>query len=305
MIRMLIVALACHFGGTACIVVRHSAPPPEMLQDEGPDREVEERDVELDADARVELSIVTGHLRLKAWDKPHAHLKVTRKGKDWKDVEVKVEADRKRLELKAVYPENWGGFKGSKQAQVFVELSLPAKLKAAVLSCVTGDISFEGVTTEQTRATTVTGGISLGGGAGELTATTTTGGLRISGWTATKMRVTTTTGTIHAAAAAREIDVTAVTGNITFDLTPPKEGAWSVKASNVTGSIGLRLPANAGAQVSASTFNGKVTCGFELEGAAPQEGIVGRKLSGKFGDGRGTVALNTLNGKVTIDPARE
>lgn len=266
------------------------------------DSQEEERDVELDADACVSLSIVTGALKVKGWDKPHAHLKVARRGRDWKDVAVKIESDKKRLDLKAEHPHDW---KGGHQAHVVVELSLPAKLKAVVLSCVTGDISFEGVATGETRATTVTGGVVLGAGRGELTATTTTGDLRVSGWTAKRAQLVSTTGDIEASVEAAEIVVSTVTGRLRIDAAPPKAGAWSLKASNVTGSIDVRIPATAGARVRASTFNGRIACPLDLKDSSKEEGFTGHKLSGTLGDGRGTVDLNTLNGRIAIGAMKE
>jgi len=115
-----------------------------------------------------------------------------------------------------------------------------------------------------------------------------------------KVTITTTSGTVKAAAEVGTLELTAVSGGAELDLTP-KGGAWSVKASCVSGNLLLRFPEKAGAHFELKTLSGDLESEFELKDSLRNDRrSVDRFLRGTLGDGTGRVRASTISGDVKL-----
>jgi len=69
------------------------------------------------------------------------------------------------------------------------------------------------------------------------------------------------------------------------------------ECASVNGSVAVQLPANASAEVHASTVNGSIRTDFPL---TVQGKFVGRHIDGKIGSGGRELKLNTVNGSIQL-----
>lgn len=91
------------------------------------------------------------------------------------------------------------------------------------------------------------------------------------------------------------VQVRLTNGSIRSRATLPRDG--TIDQSTVNGSIELSIPASSNAELSASVTNGSISVsGLELQGQV----ATSDSLRGTLGDGRGTIALRTVNGNITI-----
>ena len=75
-------------------------------------------------------------------------------------------------------------------------------------------------------------------------------------------------------------------------------GVKSVSLQTVNGAVQLHLPANANAEVSASTVNGSIKADSPL--AAKKNWPVGSELRGQLGQGGAHIKLETVNGSIRV-----
>jgi DUF4097 and DUF4098 domain-containing protein YvlB len=110
-----------------------------------------------------------------------------------------------------------------------------------------------------------------------------------------QMEIETVNGSADLTGSKEAVQATTVNGNITIKwIDFPDQG--DVKAETVNGSLELELPADANADVSASSLNGRVRTDFPIT----VHGFVSRKLEGKIGTGGTRIDLTTVNGGIEI-----
>ncbi len=105
-------------------------------------------------------------------------------------------------------------------------------------------------------------------------------------------------GPVNASGMAGQVGLATVNGSVKATVAAVNKG---ISLKSVNGSVNLRLPANANADVSASTVNGSVSSDFQLQNT--KRGPVGRKLEGKLGEGGPAIKLSSVNGGLRIDRA--
>jgi phosphohistidine phosphatase SixA len=218
----------------------------------------------LAATGEIVVENVNGPIVIETWDKPEIHLvavKTARTEADLKALDVVVDSAEKRFAVKTVYLDKDGSWlkKFTNTGEVRYTLTVPH-------------------TATLRRIETVNGSISIANAHGRITAKT-------------------VNGRIEARGLSHEVELSTVNDGILaeFDAVSVKQ---DIVLDTVNGSLRLRLPANAGAEVSASTLNGSIENDFGL--AADSNKWVGRKLEGTIGDGAARIRLKAINGGIEI-----
>lgn len=118
------------------------------------------------------------------------------------------------------------------------------------------------------------------------------GDLRLQGTTGDVQAETHNGRILGAAAGAR---VTAIThnGGVELDL---RGGGREVGIETHNGQVVVTLDADHGARVEAATHNGRVRCDLPLQDAKRER----NRLSGRLGDGSGSLRISTHNGNVVL-----
>ena len=97
--------------------------------------------------------------------------------------------------------------------------------------------------------------------------------------------------------AAGDLKLSTVNGRIEAELTS-LGGSQSVSLNTVNGHIEATLPANADAEVTASTINGGLSS--EFPSLVVKKELVGRNLKGTLGNGGARVKASTVNGRINF-----
>lgn len=101
-------------------------------------------------------------------------------------------------------------------------------------------------------------------------------------------------GRVSAHNLAGNVKLETVNGEIVAEVSSVIAGQ-RLSFQTVNGAITVNLPADTGADTHASVVNGSIDCDFPL---TVQGRIVGKKLSGKIGDGRATLSAESVNGSI-------
>lgn len=99
--------------------------------------------------------------------------------------------------------------------------------------------------------------------------------------------------------AGRTISVESVNGDVNAKLTEPVSG--SVNVRTVNGDANLSIPYDSNCRVCLSTLRGDVSCGIVLTDEAKME----QRITGRLGDGVGTVDVSAVNGDVNLNKDSE
>lgn len=93
---------------------------------------------------------------------------------------------------------------------------------------------------------------------------------------------------------ARNLSVEVATGNVTVGYAEPVTG--SVNVRTVSGDAEVAVPDASDARVQLSTLRGDVSCEIELQDEAKEA----QRITGRLGDGQGSLDVSTVNGDVTL-----
>lgn len=184
--------------------------------------------------------------------------------------------------------------RGSRQRRAVVSLAVPARTRldvavvsaATVVSGIEGATAVRGVNGDTTlvrvsgpvQATTVSGSVDAQAVAGDLRVHTVTGELTVVEGTGGRVRAD------------------SVSGAMVLDLDPQSD--TDVKLNTVSGEVALRLAGSADAEVRADTASGTVASAFGELRLSSQWGA--RRLTGRLGEGRGTLKVTTVSGSVAL-----
>ncbi|MDQ2891233.1 MAG: DUF4097 domain-containing protein [Gemmatimonadota bacterium] len=258
----------------------------------------------------VELSLVSGSMKISSWDRNQVRVVATTTG----EPTLQFDASSSHLSLEQSGRHNSRNGVGN----ATYEVTVPTGSRAS-LSAVSGDIyasgirgpvdasvvsgrvdardmgsslSIEGVSGNMTvshvandvRISNVSGRVTLAGVGGTLDVETVSGGIAVSG------------------VAGDRVHVTTVSGNIDFTGNPARSGRYEFETHS--GQTDLHLPSNANAVISVETFSGSVT--NDHPGAVRRRNsdagddrtnydyVVGR------GEGAGRLHVDTFSGSVHI-----
>ncbi|MBX3119510.1 MAG: DUF4097 family beta strand repeat protein [Fimbriimonadaceae bacterium] len=194
-----------------------------------------------------------------------------------------------------------------------VDLELSIEGKCAVeIHTGSGDVRVEN-TGKGCRINTQSGDTFLKGLNGPVDVTCQSGDLRIDNSSTTMMTIESTSGDITLydvkgmvrarsasgdvalkECAGKSVSVESVSGNVSIDLVEPITGSLNVR--NVNGNASIAVPDGSDCRVSLSTLRGHVHSSIELEDEAKTE----THLTGKIGEGAGTLDVSAVNGDVSL-----
>ncbi|MEU9073129.1 DUF4097 domain-containing protein [Kitasatospora sp. NPDC004745] len=186
----------------------------------------------------------------------------------------------------------FSSFKRKRIAGVTLTVPAEAEVKVGTVSAgvtvsgITGHVSVQSASgdttlaglTGRTDANTVTGDVDAQSVAGQLKVNTVSG------------RLTVVAGT------AERVQANSVTGAVTLDLDVANPA--DVKVTTVSGPVAIRIPSLADAKVEAGSTSGDLSSTFDGLKVSSTWGA--KRLSGQLGDGRGSLAVTTVSGAVTV-----
>ncbi|HEY3780214.1 MAG TPA: DUF4097 family beta strand repeat-containing protein [Fimbriimonadaceae bacterium] len=164
------------------------------------------------------------------------------------------------------------------------------------------------------RVSNASGDITLRGLNGVIEVTTQNGDLNIEDCTSPSVTVENKTGDIHVERVTGNVSIRTASGNVKFgsssgksiaiesvngdvgvELVEPVSGNVSIRTVN--GDASLVVPFGSDCRVSLSTLRGNVTC----EAALLDEAQMEQRITGRLGDGTGSVDVSAVNGDVKFD----
>ena len=222
----------------------------------------------LAADGRFSIDNVTGRIEISGWDRNEVAVKGnihghTQEGVD--AVKTDVESDTNRVAIHTRQPSNltgfpfsWPFFKNIYDERVDYTVQVPRGARLAGITSVNGQITVDGVS-GNIESSTVNGKTQIKGAAGDLKLST-------------------------------------VNGQIDAELAALAQGQ-TVSLNGVNGQIEATLPADADAEVSASTVNGHISSEFPSL-VVKKESPASHKLKGTLGRGGAKVSVGTVNSSI-------
>jgi len=223
-------------------------------------------------DALIELTVISGTIRVTGWQKSEMELTGTI-GDDGEKLEITGGKDRLKIEVD--YEE--GEHHDSEGADLEMRVPRGARLKVETISApitvsemtawidlnsVSGKLEVQG-SPKEVKLNTVSGGIVVDDGAG-----------------------------------LENLDTNTVSGDIEAHLRFRSGGSFSF--NTVSGGIELRLPSNVSADFEASTFSGSIHSDF---GGKPEKGssiLPAQNLGFTLGSGGARVKINSFSGPIKI-----
>lgn len=265
--------------------------------------------VRLDRGGAVDLSLISGRIRVTGWDRP--------------DVKVSASIDRGTLRLDAnssrvslSVDQSDDDHRGRRHdiGDATYDVTVPRGSRL-ILEAVSGDINASG-SQGSIEASSVSGTVDVAAGVGDVSVESVSGSVHaaqvngnlraesVSG----DVRVESVTGNVEASTVSGNIrlvgvqskDVRAetVSGNIVYSGSIDPGGRYSFESHS--GTLRLNIPRGAGAQFSVETFSGDITTDFPV--TVPAGGSIRKEGRMEFttGDGRARITAQTFSGRIVI-----
>ncbi len=217
----------------------------------------------LKAGGRLSLENINGDVTIEGWQRDEVSVSAVKRGDgdELDQIKIVIQATADRVHIETEYRESKQGFLNFQNSSGSIDYAIKAP-SGAILE----DIEL------------VNGNLTITGIAGRVT-------LNI------------VNGVITATGLAGDAEIEAVNGEL--DVTFEKmSGAQSVDLGSVNGSILIRIPASANADVKAETINGDISTEF---GLSVEEGRwVGSSLEARIGSGGAQIELENVNGNIEI-----
>ncbi len=93
----------------------------------------------------------------------------------------------------------------------------------------------------------------------------------------------------------KSLAVDGVSGNVDVDLRSPITGAVTIRTVN--GNVLVGIPDGSDCRVGLKTLRGNVSCAIPLQDEARQDS----QVTGKLGNGKGTLDVSAVNGNITVE----
>lgn len=92
----------------------------------------------------------------------------------------------------------------------------------------------------------------------------------------------------------KSLAIDGVSGDIEVELDQPLDGAATIRTVN--GLISVEMPSNSNCRLQLSAVRGNVHCGLHLEEEARED----RRITGRLGDGTGSLDVSAVNGDIHV-----
>lgn len=263
--------------------------------------------VSLDAEGTVDLSLITGSIRVTGWDRPDARIFAVADG----DARLRFDAQSGRITLTIDSERERGRHSGS---EARYEVSVPRGTRL-ILEAVSGNITATGSDGE-IGASSVSGQVEVSGGkrkvsvesvSGWVRASQVNGDLRaesVSG----DVRADSITGSVEASSVSgavslvgiqsRDVRAETVSGNIRYAGTIDAGGKYDFESHS--GTLRLEIPRGSGAHVSVETFSGDINTDFTAVMQPGEKGKERDNFEFTIGDGRARISAQTFSGPILI-----
>ena len=260
-----------------------------------------------DADARIEVDIISGSIRVTGWDQNRVQVSGTI-GDDVEALEVSGSGGSVSIDLDV--PDSWG--RRRRDIDAVLEISVPAGARLTVetvsaeitvkkvsgtvdLGSVSGEIRLSG-SPSRAEVETVSGDIGVEGDQTAISAESVSGDIELTG----------VAQTVDAASVSGDIDVSAaeieratfesVSGDLEFS--GGLDGGARLRAECHSGNVTLLLPADTSATWEVETFSGNVTNEFGPGPKRTSEHGPGKWLKFTTGSGDARITVDSFSGNV-------
>jgi DUF4097 and DUF4098 domain-containing protein YvlB len=268
--------------------------------------------VKLDRGGAVDLSLVSGRIRVTGWDRSDVKISAT-----IESGRLEFEANSSRVMLSVDDNDNGGRrHNHNNVGEARYDVSVPRGARL-ILEAVSGDITASGSQGE-IEANSVSGDVEVSDGvrsvsaeavSGSVTVARVNGGLRtetVSG----DLRAQDVTGDVEASSVSgnihlvrigsKDVRTETVSGDIIYTGTIEPAGRYGFESHS--GNVRLNIPRGSGAQFSVETFSGDLSTDFPVtlpprSGRGRDEG----RVEFTIGDGRARVTAQTFSGRVIIN----
>jgi DUF4097 and DUF4098 domain-containing protein YvlB len=247
----------------------------------------ETRDV--DSDAAISISILSGHVTVTAWDKNQ--LKVTG-SLDSKAEGYEITGSKSDMHFKVKYPHRYKSDEGST-----LEFMVPAKCR----------LSVKGVSTEteikklegEIQVNSVSGDVDVDATSPRVEIGCVSGDVSVSG-VEDRLEISIVSGDAKVKAhKLSELKFNSVSGNFTLGADATKDADWSIRCHS--GDVELSLPASIDAAFDISTFSGDIHNAFGQAARRTSEHAPGKKLSFSNGNGDARIEISVFSGTVRLE----
>ncbi len=297
------------------VVVVTALPLAAKAQDEGVQirgRTQIDTTVRLDRGGAVDLSLISGKIRVTGWDRSDVKVSATIESGT-----LRFSANSSRVSL-SVDDSDEGGRRGHRHNNVGdarYDVSVPRGSRL-ILEAVSGDITSKGSQGE-IEATSVSGDVDVTDGVRTVSAEAVSGSVH-AGQVNGNLRTETVSGELRAENVSGDVEASSVSGDIrlvgiqsknvrtetvsgdiVYTGTIEPSGRYSFESHS--GTLKLNIPRGAGAQFSVETFSGDLQSDFPLTIGPP--GKLGRdgRIEFTIGDGRAKVTAQTFSGSIIIN----
>jgi hypothetical protein len=264
--------------------------------------------VGLDRGGAVDLSLISGKIRVTGWDRP--------------DVRISASIDRGLLRLDANSSRvslgvDQSGDRRSRHRDIGdarYEVSVPRGSRL-ILEAVSGDVFANGSQGE-IEATSVSGDVDIAGGVGEVSIESVSGSVhaaQVNG----NLRAECVSGDVRAESVSGNVQATSVSGNIRLIGMQSKDVRTETVSGDIvysgtiepggrygfeahSGTIRLNIPKGAGAHFSVETFSGDITTDFPVT-VPPMSSRREGRMEFTIGDGRARVTAQTFSGRIVVN----
>ena len=267
--------------------------------------------VRLDRGGAVDLSLISGKIRVTGWDRPDVKISASIES-GW----LQFDANSSRVSLRVEDSDDNGrrSHRHNNVGEAQYDVSVPRGARL-ILEAVSGDIIAKGSQGE-IEATSVSGDVDVSDGvravsaeavSGSVHAAQVNGNLRtetVSG----ELRAENVTGNVEASSVSgdirlvgvqsKDVRTETVSGEITYTGSLEPSGRYNFESHS--GTIRLNIPRGSGAQFSVETFSGGVSADVPITippGSRRREG----RMDFTIGDGRAKVTANTFSGEIVVN----
>jgi len=296
----------------AALIVSVAAVVPVLAsaQDETSLRQIDTT-VRLDRGGVVDLSLISGRIRVTGWDQPNVKISAS-----IDEGYLDFSANSSRVSLSVEDDHGRGHNRHRNVGDARFEVSVPRGTKL-ILEGVSGDITAKGSQGE-IEASSVSGDVDVTDGVRTVSAESVSGSVHaaqikgdlraetVSG----DLRAESVSGSVEASSVSgdirlvdiqsKDVRTETVSGSITYTGTIEPSGSYGFESHS--GTIRLNIPRNAGARFSVETFSGGVSADVPITIPPNPRG---RNDEGHkeftIGDGRAKVTAQTFSGEIVIN----
>jgi DUF4097 and DUF4098 domain-containing protein YvlB len=267
--------------------------------------------VRLDRGGAVDLSLISGKIRVTGWDRPDVKISATIESGF-----LRFDANSSRVTLSVDDNDDRGRrHNHNNVGEARYDVSVPRGVRL-ILEAVSGDVATTGSQGE-IEATSVSGDVDVSDGVRSVSAEAVSGSVtvaRVNG----SLRTETVSGDLRAQDVTGDLEASSVSGNIHLIGVKSKDVRTETVSGDIiytgsiepsgsygyethSGTIRLNIPKGSGAQFSVETFSGDLSTDFPVTVPPGRRGKETDRVEFTLGDGRARVTAQTFSGRIIIN----